>query len=60
MVDPQRRNYAITGTELASLLGGAKPSTPAPATYAYQPYPFLLTVLAGAVVEAHQIWLASM
>jgi len=56
VVDTQHRNYAVTGAELAGLVGGAAPSSPAPATYAYHPYPFLLTVLAGAVVEAHQIW----
>ena len=51
-----RQNYAVPGAELASLIGGNSPSVDAPAEYHYVPYPFLLTVRDGQIVEAHQIW----
>ena len=51
-----RQNYAVPGAELASLVGGNLPSADAPADYSYVPYPFLLTVRNGQIVEAHQIW----
>ena len=52
-----RKNYAVTPEELAGLVAGITPSSPAPTDYAYQPYPFLLTVEGGVVSEAYQIWL---
>lgn len=51
-----RQNYAIPGAELASIVGGNPPSADAPADYRYTPYPFLVTVRDGTIVEAHQIW----
>lgn len=57
VVAENRQNYAVPGAELASLIGGNEPSADAPADYHYVPYPFLVTVRNGAIVEAHQIWL---
>ncbi len=51
-----RQNYSVPGAELASLIGGNPPSADAPADYRYVPYPFLLTIRHGQIVEAHQIW----
>ena len=52
-----RQNLAVDAAELASLVSGAVPGEGAPLTYAYTPYPFLLTVRDGIVVEARQIWM---
>ena len=46
----------VPGAELASLADGGTPAADAPDTYAYQPYPFLVTVEAGVVVGLHQVW----
>ena len=51
-----KQNYAVPGAELASLIGGNAPSAAAPADYRYSPYPFLVTVRNGHIVDAHQIW----
>lgn len=56
VVAESRQNYAVDANELASLLWGGPPAKEAPAGYAYRPYPFLLTVSGGKVVEARQIW----
>lgn len=52
-----RQNYWVPGAELASLIGGNSPSADAPADFEYVPYPFLVTVRHGVIVEAHQIWI---
>jgi hypothetical protein len=57
VVDASRQNYAITGVELANLVGGGKPAVAAPAGFVYQPDPFLLTVSSGAVTVVEQIWI---
>jgi hypothetical protein len=56
VVTADRTNYAVTGTELASVVAGGAPAAGAPAQFAYVPYPFLVTVRAGVVIEARQIW----
>lgn len=56
VVGDDRQNYAVTPTELASLLWGGPPDGAASPDYAYVPYPFLLSIRDGTVVEAHQIW----
>jgi len=56
VVGENRQNYAVPGAELASLIGGNEPGAQAPADYQYQPYPFLVTVRNGAIVDVHQIW----
>jgi hypothetical protein len=56
VVTGDRRNYAVTGVELATLASGGTPASEAPDTFAYVPYPFLLTVRDGSIVEARQIW----
>jgi|CXWK01.1.fsa_nt_gi hypothetical protein len=56
VVGADRQNYAVTPTELASLVWGGPPHVAAPSDFAYTPYPFLLSVRDGVVVEAHQIW----
>jgi hypothetical protein len=57
VVASDRRNFAVDGAELLALVSGSAPDAGAPDDYAYAPYPFLLTVRNGAVVEARQIWL---
>jgi hypothetical protein len=56
VVDGTRSNYAIDGAELARLVAGEPPADAAPDGFAYVPYPFLVTVEAGRVVQAEQIW----
>jgi hypothetical protein len=56
VVADDRQNYAVTGAELLRLVGGGAPSAPAPATYRFSPFPFLLDVQHGAVAEVHQVW----
>lgn len=56
VVAESRQNYAVPGAELASLIGGNQPSADAPVDYHYVPYPFLITVRDGSIVDAHQIW----
>lgn len=56
VVADNQQNFAITAAELGSLAGGSAPSSPAPATFAFGAFPFLVTVRDGKVVEAHQIW----
>lgn len=58
VVGRDRQNYAITGDELLLLAAGTTASEPAPDSYSYQPYPFLVTVVDGVPTEAAQIWLA--
>lgn len=50
-----QRNFSVPGTELMRLVSGEAP-TGAPTDYEYTPFPFLLTVSGGSVVEARQIW----
>ncbi len=57
VVTADRFNFAITPDELFSLTSGAAPAARAPEGFAYVPYPFLLTVRGGKIVEARQIWL---
>ena len=56
VVAESRQNYAVPGAELASLIGGNAPSADAPDDYSYVPFPFLVTVRDGAIVDVHQIW----
>lgn len=56
VVGESQQNFAITGEELLALAGGATPDVAAPAGFGYEPFPFLLTVRGGTIVEAHQIW----
>lgn len=56
VVAESQQNYAVPGAELASLIGGNAPSSDAPDGYRYVPYPFLVTVRDGTIVDAHQIW----
>ena len=56
VVDESQQNYAVPGAELASLVGGNEPSAEAPDSYRYVPYPFLVTVRNGTIVDVHQIW----
>ncbi len=57
VVAANRQNYAVPGSELASLVGGNPPGAQAPAEYTYQQFPFLVTGEGGVVTEAHQIWM---
>ncbi len=57
VVTDDRANFAVTAEELFSLASGDAPAAEAPAGFAFVPFPFLLTVRDGKVVEAHQIWL---
>jgi hypothetical protein len=56
VVDAAQKNYAVTGAELATLVGGGKPAASAPADYRYIADPFLVTLAGGRVVEAEQVW----
>lgn len=60
VVAADRRNLAVTLAELAHLVDGANPDPAAPAWYRFVPYPFLVTVRSGAVVEVRQIWVESL
>ena len=51
-----RQNFGVTSAEFARLAGGDAPSSAAPTGYAYRAYPYLITVTAGLVVAARQIW----
>ena len=50
------QNYVVFADELARLLAGAAPAAAAPGDYTYVPFPYLVTVRDGEVVELHQIW----
>lgn len=56
VVAESQQNYAVTADELMVLGGGGVPSAGAPDDYAYVPFPFLVTVADGAVVQARQVW----
>jgi hypothetical protein len=56
VVTADRKNYAVTGTELATLVSGGHPSAKAPPTFAFAPYPYLVTVRDGAIELVHQVW----
>jgi hypothetical protein len=58
VVAETRQNYAVTAEELWRLVSGESPDERASDTYAYRPYPFLVSVAAGVVTEVRQIWLA--
>jgi hypothetical protein len=51
-------NLEIDAEVLSQLIVGAEPSTGAggPADYAWTPFPFVVRVAGGYVVEAHQFW----
>ena len=57
VVTDDRANFAITADELSSLANGGAPAERAPEGFAFMPFPFLLSVLDGKIVEARQIWL---
>ncbi len=57
VVTDDRANFAVTADELFALASGATPAAAAPEGFAFVPFPFLLTVRGGKIVEAHQIWL---
>jgi len=57
VVTDDRANFAVTADELLSIAGGAKPAEEAPEGFEFAPFPFLLTVRDGKIVEARQIWL---
>ena len=58
IVTEDRMNYAVTADELFALAAGEPPAAEAPVGFAFVPFPFLLTVRDGKIVEARQIWLA--
>ena len=49
-------SYAISGTELARLVGGAAPQAGAPEGYRYVGFPFLVTVQGGRPTAVQQLW----
>lgn len=57
VVADNRQNFAITPDELFVLASGEPPSEGATEGFTYVPFPFLLSVRDGEIVEAHQIWL---
>lgn len=57
VVSDDRANFAVTADELFSLAAGSPPAAEAPQGFAFEPFPFLLTVRGGTIVEARQIWL---
>ena len=57
LVNEQRENFAVPAEEFVWLVAGEAPSSAAPEGFAYQPYPFLVTVLGGNVVGLQQIWM---
>ena len=57
VVADNRQNFAVTPLELYLIAGGEPPSEGAPDSFAYVPFPFLLSVSDGKIVEARQIWL---
>lgn len=57
VVNQNRENFAVPGDEFVRLVAGEAPSADAPEGFAYQPYPFLVTVSAGNVTGIQQIWM---
>jgi len=57
VVNEQRENFAVPADEFVRLVAGDDPSAAAPERFAYQPYPFLVTVRGGNVVGIQQIWM---
>jgi len=57
VVTDDRSNFAVTADELFALASGAAPAAEAPVGFVFVPFPFLLTVSNGKIVEARQIWL---
>ena len=55
VVAEDQRNFSVPGSELMRLVQGEAPEG-GPVDYAYTPFPFLLTLSGGQVVEARQIW----
>jgi hypothetical protein len=55
VVADDQRNFSVPGAELLRLMQGEAPEG-GPVDYEYTPFPFLLTVSGGQVVEARQIW----
>ena len=56
VVAQTRQNFAVTPQELYILAGGGPPNDSAPDGFVYVPFPFLLSVRDGKIVQAHQIW----
>lgn len=57
VVNEQRENFAVPADEFVRLVAGEAPAATAPEGFAYQPYPFLVTVRGGNVVGIQQIWM---
>ncbi|MEN9644500.1 MAG: hypothetical protein RL238_1169 [Actinomycetota bacterium] len=57
VVNEQRENFAVPADEFVRLVAGEAPSSSAPEGFAYQPFPFLVTVRGGNVVGLQQIWM---
>ena len=55
VVAENQQNYAVTADELAVLVSAGS-SAASPEDYLYVPFPFLLTMRDGKVIEAHQVW----
>lgn len=55
VVADDQRNFSVPGSELVRLVQGEAPQG-GPVDYQYTPFPFLLTISGGRVVEARQIW----
>jgi hypothetical protein len=49
-------SYRITGRELARLVEGDPPGADAPEDYVFSFFPFLVTIVDGAVIAAHQVF----
>ena len=57
VVNEQRENFAVPGDEFVRLVAGEAPSADAPEGFAYQRYPFLVSVRGGNVTAVQQIWM---
>ena len=57
VVSEDRENFAVPADEFVRLVAGDAPSSDAPDGFAFQPYPFLVTVAAGNVTGIQQIWM---
>jgi hypothetical protein len=49
-------SYAVSPGELARLVSGGGPNADAPDGYRYLPFPYLITVQAGAPTRVEQLW----
>lgn len=57
VVDGKQQNYGVDAAELARLVNGDAPSSEAPDGFAFEPFPFVVTVVDGKVVEIRQVWM---